>query len=67
MSLILFLFAVLCGGAFGFFIGLGIADGYMSKKTCRECRRRIVEYGFHSDGKEYISVAKGKEEKGCST
>ena len=67
MSLLLFLLAALCGGAFGFFIGLGIADGYMSKKTCRECRRRIVEYGFHSDGKEYVAVEKDKEEKEGST
>lgn len=63
MSLLLFLFAALCGGAFGFFIGLAIADGYKSKKTCRECRRIIVEYGFHSDGKEYIAVEKDKEKK----
>ena len=63
MSLILFLFAALCGGAFGFFIGLAIADGYQSKKTCRECRRTIVEYGFHSDGKEYIAVEKDNEKK----
>lgn len=35
----------------------------MSKKTCRECRRRIVEYEFHSDGKEYIAVEKDKAEK----
>lgn len=63
MSLLLFLLAALCGIAFGFFIGLGIADGYMSKKTCRECRRRIVEYGFHSDGKEYVAVEKDNEKK----
>lgn len=63
MSLLLFLFAVLCGGAFGFSIGLAIADGYQSKKTCRECRRRIVEYGFHSDGKEYVAMEKDNEKK----
>jgi hypothetical protein len=67
MSFIIFLFAALVGVFLGFFIGLGLADGYQTKKTCRECRRRIVEYGFHSDGKEYIAVEKDKEEKEGST
>ena len=67
MLLLLFLFAALCGGVFGFFIGVAIADGYQSKKTCRECRRRIVEYGFYSDGKEYVAVEKDKEKKEGST
>ena len=63
MLLLLFLFAALCGGVFGFFIGLGLADGYKSKKTCRECLRTIVEWGFHSDGKEYVAVEKDKAKK----
>lgn len=42
----------------GFCIGINLSDGYQSKKVCRECRRTIVEWGFHSDGKEYIAVEK---------
>jgi len=57
-------FAVI--GAFVVAFALGLAIGgscrraYISKKICRECRRTIVEYGFHSDGKEY----KAQEVKG---
>ena len=64
---IVFLLSAIVGVSIGFFIGLGLADGYQTKKTCRECRRIIVEYGFHSDGKEYIAVEKDKEEKEDST
>ena len=32
---------------FGLVIGICIADGYRSKRTCRECRRSFVEHGFN--------------------
>ena len=41
---------------FGLVIGICIADGYRSKRTCRECRRSFVEHGFNSDGVEYACV-----------
>lgn len=63
MSFIIFLFAALGGVFLGFLIGLGLADGYQTKKTCRECYRTIVEWGFHSDGKEYVAVEKDKAKK----
>ena len=67
MFLTIFLVATFGGMFLGFLIGVGLADGYQSKKTCRECRRRIVEYGFYSDSKEYIAVEKDKEKKEGST
>ena len=57
------LFASLCGLVLGFMVGIGLADGYQCKKTCRECRRTIVEYGFHSDGKVYVAVEKDKAKR----
>lgn len=46
----------LLGLLIGICIGISVVDGYKSKKTCRECRHRIVEYGFMSDGKTYKAV-----------
>ena len=60
---IVFLLSAIVGVSIGFFTGLGLADGYLSKKTCIECRRSIVEYGFHSDGKVYIAVEKDKAKR----
>ena len=42
--------------AFGLAIGVCIADGYRSRRTCRECMRGFVEHGFISDGVEYACV-----------
>ena len=39
--------------ALGLFIGLCVADGYKSKRTCRECQRRLVRDGFSVDGEDY--------------
>ena len=41
---------------FGLALGVCIADGYRSRRTCRECRRSFVEHGFSSDGVEYACV-----------
>ena len=41
---------------FGLVLGICVADGYLSKRTCRECRRSFVEHGFNSDGVEYACV-----------
>ena len=40
----------------GFGIGQCLASWHYSKRECRECLRRKVRYGFHSDGKEYKAV-----------
>ena len=38
--------------------------GYLTEKIiCRRCIRTIVAFGFHSDGKEYVAVAKDKAEE----
>ena len=41
---------------FGLVLGICIADGYRSRRTCRECMRGFVEHGFSSDGVEYACV-----------
>ena len=41
---------------FGLAVGICIADGYRSRRTCRECMRSFVEHGFNSDGVEYACV-----------
>ena len=41
---------------FGLAIGVFIADGDRSRRTCRECMRSFVEHGFSSDGVEYACV-----------
>lgn len=44
------------GGFMGFcifFVARAGLDYWHSKKECRECRRRMVEHGFWSDGKDY--------------
>ena len=41
---------------FGLAVGICIADGYRSRRTCRECMRSFVEHGFSSDGVEYACV-----------
>lgn len=51
-------------GAFliGLVLGAALKDVYISRKTCRECRRGLVESaGFYSDGVEYAVVKKNKE------
>lgn len=47
----------------GFAVGMELSDHYIAKKICRVCRRTIVEYGFHSDGKEYVAVERDKVKK----
>ena len=41
---------------FGLAVGICVADGYRSRRTCRECMRSFVEHGFSSDGVEYACV-----------
>ena len=41
---------------FGLVLGICVADGCRSKRTCRACRRSFVEHGFNSDGVEYACV-----------
>ena len=41
---------------FGLALGVCIAGGYRSRRTCRECMRSFVEHGFSSDGVEYACV-----------
>lgn len=51
------------GGFCGFcFFGViaGAKNWYHSKRECRECLRRRVEYGFQVDGKEYDCVERKK-------
>lgn len=51
--------AALSGVVF-FILGLSLAEGYKSKKTCRECLRRLSKNGFWSDGKDYICTEVAK-------
>ena len=53
LMLIVVLFLEGMGFLVGFAVGLLTIDGYQTKKTCRTCRRRMVECGFHVDGKVY--------------
>ena len=46
-----FVFGFVLGGC----LGSSCAGWYHSKKECRECRRRMVEHGFHSGGVEYVA------------
>jgi len=50
--------SILIGLFLGVLLGVSIVDGYKSRKTCRECRRTIVEYGFSVDGNEYRAMKK---------
>jgi len=50
--------SILIGLFLGVLLGIAIVDGYKSKKTCRECRRTIVEWGFNVDGIQYKAVKK---------
>lgn len=50
--------SILIGLFLGVLLGMSIVDGYKSRKTCRECRRTIVEYGFSVDGSEYRAIKK---------
>lgn len=50
--------SILIGLLLGVLLGVSIVDGYKSRKTCRECRRTIVEYGFSVDGSEYRAIKK---------
>ena len=43
---------------FGLVLGICVADGYRSRRTCRECMRSFVEHGFSSDGVEYACVSR---------
>jgi hypothetical protein len=54
----LFSVAFLIGFLLGFLFGFATIDGYKSRKTCRECRRTIVECGFSVDGNEYRAIKK---------
>ena len=47
----------------GFSTGLAFCVVYIEKTICRRCIRTIVAFGFHSDGKEYVAVAKDKAEE----
>ena len=48
------IFITTCVSLFvGFSLGFVFSEAYKSKKACRECFRRIIEYGFVSDGTEY--------------
>ena len=50
--------SILIGLFLGVLLGMSIVDGYKSRKTCRECRRTIVECGFSVDGNEYRAMKK---------
>lgn len=50
------LVSILIGLFIGLLLGIAIVDGYKSKRTCRECRRTIVEWGFSVDGNSYKAV-----------
>ena len=50
--------SILIGLFLGVLLGIAIVDGYKSKRTCRECRRTIVEWGFIVDGIQYKAVKK---------
>ena len=52
------LVSILIGLFIGLLLGIAIVDGYKSKRTCRECRRTIVEWGFSVDGNSYKAVKK---------
>ena len=49
----------------GFSTGLAFCVVYIENTICRRCTRTIVEYGFNSDGKEYVAVEKDKFEEIC--
>ena len=53
MNLIITFFSTLGALIVGFIIGVATSDPYKSKKTCRTCLKRIIEYGFHSEGGKY--------------
>lgn len=61
MMVVITFFATVGAFIVGMVLGAGLKDVYISRKTCRECRRRLVEFGFHSDGVEYAVVKKNKE------
>ena len=45
----------------GFAIAFNLSDAfYKSKRECRECLRKRVEYGFNVDGKEYECIERKK-------
>lgn len=58
LTLTSFLIATVLLAAVCFVVGLSlgvyVADGYRSKRICRECRRSLARYGFNSDGVEYV-------------
>ena len=51
---------VFAGFLVGSIIGYALGSWYRSKRECRACMRKFVEYGFHVDGKKY----KIQEEEG---
>ena len=61
MALVAFL-AWVVGFVMGLGIGAVMVDGYISRKACRECKRRLVEFGFYSDGIEYKAVSVNADE-----
>lgn len=56
-------FVYLAGVVLGFATGLAFCIVFIEKIICRRCIRTIVAFGFHSDGKEYVAVAKDKAEE----
>ena len=51
------IFIAICVSLFvGFALGSICGEAYKSKKTCSACFRRLIEYGFVSDGKKYKVV-----------
>ena len=50
--------SILIGLFLGVLLGIVIVADYKSRKTCRECRRTIVECGFSVDGNEYRAIKK---------
>jgi len=55
MMLVVSIFAIIGAFVVGVLSGATVSSYYHSKKECRECRRRVVRYGFNVDGKEYMA------------
>ena len=58
-------FAIIGGFVVGAIVGFVIVNAlalseawHKSKRECRECLRKRVDYGFYVDGKEYKCIEK---------
>jgi len=61
-----FVVGVLLGSGIVAAINLSIISHH-SRRECRNCLRKRVEYGFHIDGKEYKCVEKNNDKRPCDT